>query len=100
MDYIPKEIETDYEEEPDEDEAHIRQVHQIILEREKIREKMKNLGVDHIQKIENLEKLQKTKIALLAAKGLLPDIFERDYPLKDYPFFGNIKKLPFKIRAI
>jgi hypothetical protein len=39
MDYIPKEIETDYEEEPDEDEAHIRQVHQIILEREKIREK-------------------------------------------------------------
>lgn len=69
MDYIPKEIETDYEEEPDEDEAHIRQVHQIILEREKIREKMKNLGVDHIQKIENLEKLQKTKIALLAAKA-------------------------------
>ena len=73
MDYIaetPKEDSEEYEEEPDEDEAHIRQVHNIIFERQKIREKMEILGVDQIEKVREIEQMNKLRIALLAAKGL------------------------------
>jgi len=72
MDYIaetPKEDSEEYEEEPDEDEAHIRQVHNIIFERQKIREKMEILGVDQIEKVREIEQMNKLRIALLAAKA-------------------------------
>ena len=44
-------------------------VHEIVFERQKIREKMEVLGQSQSQKIGEIEKLHSTKIALLAAKG-------------------------------
>jgi len=59
----------DYQEEPDDEEAHIEQVHEIAYERRRIKEEMEKLGVKQNQILDTIEVLHMSKMATLAIKG-------------------------------